>query len=231
MRIDSLALWILLLLFSGLALVSLSMALGWTPFRHETRLIVDVASEANVWTWANVVVLLTAGYTHLLAAYFRWRLGKPAVLSWIMTALILFALSLDDLAGIHERLEYWGRALGGGTGLTRFAWIIPGSAIALVIIGLFGLMIVRTDGRARRFLTVGLSSFFLGAIGMEAFGGHILTLEGNGYLYRLTYHFEEMLEAIGASLLLCAGLADLPAPARKSGFYLRPAPVDGGQPI
>ena len=70
-------------------------------------------------------------------------------------------------------------------------------------------------GRPRRLGIAGLAMFFLGAIGMEMLSGLVLEESGSGLGYLVAYHVEELLEAIGASLLLGAGLAELPVEMRS----------------
>ncbi|MEO3385568.1 hypothetical protein [Mesorhizobium sp. CAU 1741] len=203
--------------FACLVLLSLSMALAWTPVPHEVRLVFDVASEANVWTWANVSVLSLAAYAYLYAAYVRWTSFIPGAIAWLLLGAVLLALSLDDLAGFHEKLGALGTAFGGGSGLTHFAWIIPGSVIALAVLGLCGVALLRIAGRPRRLLAIAAISFFAGAIGLEAVGGSIYAAQGYNTLYVTTYHVEELMEAAGATVFLCAGLADLPLANRSLG--------------
>lgn len=197
--------------------LSLAMGLGILPVARETRVMFDVASEANVWTWLSVAVLTTAGYTHLLAAFIRWRERRPLVPVWVMTAATILAMSLDDLATFHERLEPVGEAMGGGDGLFHFSWVVPGMAISLAILMAFTIAVAKLDGYARNYLAGGIGLFFLGAIGLELAGGHVLDAHGYGVTYVLLNHLEEGLEALGSTFLLAAGIADLPRPMRDAG--------------
>lgn len=200
----------------GLAAISFAMGISWIAVSHESRLLWDVASEANLWTWFSVAVLISAAYGHLIAALICWLDERGSALLWVATALCLALMSMDDAASLHERLlAPLGYLLGGGSGLTLFAWIIPGSVVALVIIVVFARMLVHVTGRPRRLGIAGLAMFFLGAIGMEMLSGLVLEESGSGLGYLVAYHVEELLEAIGASLLLGAGLAELPVEMRS----------------
>lgn len=196
--------------------VSLAMGLGILPVAHETRVLFDVASEANVWTWLSVAVLLTAGYTHLIAAFVRWRERRPLALVWVITAATILAMSLDDLAAFHERLEPLGESMGGGSGFLHFSWLVPGMAIGLVILMVFAMAVMKLHGHARNYLAAGIGLFFLGAIGLELGSGYVLDAHGYGVAYVLLNHLEEGLEALGATFLLAAGIADLPRPMRDA---------------
>lgn len=230
--IDIAAFALVMLGFAALAFASLVAISGFVPPMRLLLKFFDVASEANLWTWANVAVLLSAAHVHLLAAYARWWRHAPGVAGWALTALLMAGLSLDDLAGLHERLEPLGEALGGGSGLTHFAWLVPGSAIALATLALFAVLVRNVEGRARLYLLAGILVFFAGAVGMEAVGGYALSQLGSGVnvTYVLLFHVEEMLEATGAALLLSAGLADLPEPFRRLSALLDRPPSAGADP-
>jgi len=168
----------------------------------------DVATEGNIWTWANVVVLFVSAQTHACAGYFRWRRRKLGVVSCLVIAMILLGLSIDDLTALHEKLEAIGRSMGGGSGLTHFAWVVPGVVIAAGVVATFVFMAASIEATPRRYLLTGVIIFFSGAIGLEAVSGLVLDGVGVGAAYVLVFHVEEMLEAIGASLFVCAGVAD-----------------------
>ncbi len=190
-------------LLSGLSLLAFSRLLPW--MRAELKLF-DVASEANLWTWANVAVLVSAANIHLACAFVQRRRGRALSLGWVTSGGLLLALSLDDLVGIHERMDVVGRSLGGGHGFFHFAWVVPGAAIAAIAGWLFLRLILQLVGWPRICLASGVSLFFFGAIALEAVSGWIFTLDGPSVQYVIAFHIEEMAEAIGASLMLCAGI-------------------------
>ncbi|WP_099865286.1 hypothetical protein [Pararhizobium haloflavum] len=206
--------------FVLIGLPSLTMGLGLTPVAQGTRVLFDAASEANIWTWYSVTVLTGAGYTHLIAAYTRWHRRRRDVGIWLTMSVIIFAMSLDDFAGIHERLEPVGEQLGGGEGALHFAWVVPGLLIAAVITLAFFFAWRRLPALPRTYLALGIGLFFAGAIGLELIGGYVLDTSGYGVSYVLLYHLEEGLEALGSTLLLAAGIADLPEGRRDMAWLL-----------
>lgn len=194
------------ILLASLSLLAFSRAIPW--MRAELKLF-DVASEANLWTWANVAVLVSAANVQLACAFLARHGNRSLYYGWLASSALLLALSLDDLVGLHERLEAVGYLLGGGSGLLHFAWVIPGLGIAAAAGLVFLRLIMQLRGWPRVWLTSGASLFFFGAIALEASSGWVFTLYGPSAQYVLTFHIEEMAEAIGASLMLCAGLPHL----------------------
>lgn len=219
-RIDVVVVWLGASVFLLLTAVSLVAFSGLIPFLRNLIIFFDVASEANLWTWANVIALAGASYAHFCAAYSRWWHRRPAVAGWLITATILAAMSLDDLASLHERLEPIGRTMGGGSGFLHFSWIVPGALLGVLVVVFFINLARTVDTRTCTLLIIGVGCFFSGAVGMEAIGGYVLSTQGHNRLYVLLFHVEEFLEAIGAIFLLSAALADLPLRDPTLNFFL-----------
>ncbi len=199
---------VLAIVFLLLSCVSLLAFSRLIPWMRDNLTFFDVASEGNLWTWANVAVLVSAANAHLACALFYRERDRSNFQGWLASSVILLALSLDDLVSLHERLENIGKLAGGGTGLLHFAWIIPGAFIAALIAVLFLALIVRLRGWPKFYLAAGVGLFFFGAIVLESISGLIFTHYGPSAAYVLAFHVEEMIEAVGASLMLCGGLSE-----------------------
>jgi len=160
----------------------------------------DVGSERSLWTWTNVVVLAFAATAHICAAWLRKLRDLPHVGFWLLTSALVAALSIDDLAQLHEQLEPLGRSLDSGNLLPHFPWLIPGAAIAAAIIALFLVAIRKAEPVPRRLLVLATLSFFGGAIGLELANAYVLEAVGGIHAaYIVTMHVEELLEALGAT--------------------------------
>lgn len=183
----------------------------WAPelAAHDSpvRLYFDLASEANLWTWFNVAVLVTAAVMHLATGFFaRASGGKPAG-AWLVSGIVLVGLSIDDLTSLHERLQPLGVDLGGGAGLTYAAWLVPGLAFAAVVVGATSVLAVKLSARPRWYLVAGLGLFLGGAFVLEAVGNAVLESVGPSTRYAVLLIAEELAEAVGAILLLAAACA------------------------
>ena len=170
------------------------------------RQLLDVAGEANLPTWYAVSVLAVAASLHLLVAHLAYRAGLRVWRLWTVSAGVLAALSLDDAASLHERLDGLGRQLGAQE--YAFAWVVPGSAVALAVVGTMTLLMIRVDRCVRRDLACGLGLFLGAAVGLEAVNGALLA-EGTSRLYVGLTHIEELTEMIGAIVIFRAGLRAL----------------------
>ncbi|ABD54944.1 hypothetical protein Jann_2027 [Jannaschia sp. CCS1] len=190
------------------AIISLIIQFRWIIIPRDYLYLVDVASEVNFWTWLNVTYMLFAAQVLALSAWLRSRKKLPAVgLGFASLALVL--LSMDDFMSFHERLGPLGVELGGGDGFFKFAWVIPGSIAALIILMVFLNAARSTEPSVRRDTLTGVALLFGGAIGVEMVSGAVLAEIGYRRLYILLYHFEEILEAVGIVFIARAGLRDI----------------------
>jgi|TARA_R100001440_G_scaffold11088_7_gene19900 succinate-acetate transporter protein len=180
----------------------------WVKISRGDIYMFDVAAEHNIWTWMNVVYMILAASAFYINARVRKQNGAVST-GWFLAAAGVFLLSLDDMIGIHERLEVLGRDMGGGNGFLHFAWIVPGMIAAAILLMVFALTIRSATASARRSFILGIVLFFGGAFGLEMLGGAVLSAYGHQSLYTILYHIEELFEAVGIVFILSAGLKDL----------------------
>ena len=210
--------------FLGLLwIISLFAMFGITVADTPQR-VWDTASEGNVWTWGNVLVLIVGGVLHLSRGAAAWRARRRGALAWSATGAALLALSLDDLAGFHEALGSLGQRLGGGEGMLHFAWVVPGAALAAGFCLLIGLSARSMGRRPALYLLTGAGTLVAGALGLEMLSGAYLSGGGSNVRYALIYHAEEAVEALGAALLLAAAPADLRGETARLGPWLTRTP-------
>ena len=208
---------------SAVALSAVSLVLlRVTPFavlREPSSQLVqllDVRSEQNLPTWFVVAVLAVAAVAHASVGWLSGVAGRPSS-PWFVTAALLALLSLDDAASLHERLEPVGRALGGGGGVTHFAWVVPGVLVAAVLAGVTARSVRRLPTPARASVAVGMGMVLAAAVLLEALGGLVLSTQGDGARYILVSHVEELVESLGAVVLLGAALVAVDVRATEGG--------------
>lgn len=193
----------------------------WAEPDSTVKQYFDVSREQNLPTWVNVAVLLLAAVAGALAAVLARMAGDRAALPWAGFAIVVAGLSLDDMTSLHERLDGFGRRLGGGSGLTYAAWVVPGLAFAAVVVVAVFLLVRRVDRSASRLLLLGLFCLLFGAFALESMGNAVLEQRGFSREYSLLLLAEETVETIGAWLLLAAPLAQMSV--RRAGDSLQVA--------
>lgn len=203
----------------------------WAPqWRHPDsmmRIYFDLAREQNLPTWVNVCIFTLAGAISCAVAALARAAYDRSAIPWAAFGLICLGLSLDDMTALHERLDPLGRALGGGSGLTFAAWILPGLLAAAVVALSVALLVRRTSGATRWLLAVGLGCLLVGAFGFEALGNAVLEREGFGRSYAWFVATEELLETLGAVLLLAGSVSGVRIDRTRDGVHLRYRAVSG----
>lgn len=204
--------------------------------------LLDVDFEQSVYTWLSTLLLAFASVIAFVLSAFQSDTGKKFKLQWRAVATILLLMSMDEMLSFHERLGGVVKGVISTSGMFTFAWVIPG-IFAVAVIGILFIPFLRSLPRAIALGIFGAGAVFVtGAIGMELFGGWLVSGAPVGTgpylspLYRFATSVEEGLEALGViilirTLLLQASLyapeifksseASTLAPALKPHFEVR----------
>lgn len=222
-------LMILLAVGGLLTAVSLgSVVFGGAAFQvgAEGHRLVNVGAEANIPTWWSSMLLAAGGVGYLVTALLGRRSARQAstlgaapsrsrtfTLGCVGVGALLLAMSLDELASIHELLAHAVAALRPGT--PGFRWLLLGIPIGLAAL-VFAVFVTRAmPPLTRRTFLAGLALFFVGALGLEAVGSVLAERDAYGTpLGTLVYHAEELAEMWGAALMAISPLP-LAAPSRE----------------
>lgn len=140
----------------------------------------NFATEVNIPTFFNTILLFMAGQSFLLLG--GNEDGKPHIKSyWFVLAAIFFFLSMDEYAMIHEWFSSGiPRKLGvGGSGIFKFAWIIP-YGILVIGFGIYSLKVLFSLERShlRSYIFSG-GLYLAGVIVMEMLGGKFVEMNDN----------------------------------------------------
>ncbi|AVZ39449.1 MULTISPECIES: hypothetical protein [unclassified Dietzia] len=165
----------------------------WTAF--------DIGSEGNVAVWFASTMWLLVGALAAMAALTSDRFRT----SWWVFAAVAVIASADEAAQLHERLFYFGDRLAPTLpGDLHYSWVIPGTAIALVVAAL----LIRLVLALRTRVTVGLIGsavvFLLGALVIESISGIVERVQGMSDLYVAIMYVEETFELIGVAWAVIA---------------------------
>lgn len=179
-----------------------------------SELLFYLDTEGNFPVWVASLGLFCAGALAALAAAGR-RPDRTERGHWIVVALGLTLMSVDELAQYHEHLTEpvanWLAAAGFGSGgLLTNAWIVP-AALLLPLVAVFFVPFLRELERdTRRRLLLAALVFLAGAMGMDAVSGREFDRSGGfSVLLVVLASIEEVLELLGTGLLLWALLGYL----------------------
>lgn len=187
--------------------------IDWAPLTKESDIIQLFAFdyERNLPTWYQGMSLAICGVLLLLIGMgHRKQKQKRFSRYWISLAVIFFGLSFDEMVSIHEQWIVPVRSLLGiSGGLLYFAWVIPATAL-LVLLAITLIPFLRSLPTSTRlqFLIAGMI-FIAGTIGMEVVSGAYVSGgdRGDTIQYQMLTTVEELLEMIGIVLFLRAVLA------------------------
>lgn len=165
----------------------------------------SLSQEANVPTWYSSMLLFSCSLALLsVAAQEEQGAGARWRFHWRGLALAFAAISMDEVAGFHERINSSAHI----GGIFYYAWVIPFGA-AVVVIGVLCLPFLAALPRVTRLRFVLAGGLYVGgALGVELGLGAWASEHGPMNLtYRLIDAVEEAGEIAGASLFLWAVLS------------------------
>ena len=214
-------------------LVAASLLARWLAWRRELAQpgiappdwvqFLDVNGEANLPTWFSVVLLASTALTALVlgAAHL---LGNPRGDRFgLALGVVLLGLSLDELAGIHERLGGLGNRLLAGEYL-HFTWVVPGAVVAAVLAVALVRGSTSLPARSRRLILLGFAVYVLGALVLETLSGLVLEEWGDRAGYLLVTAAEEFCEMLGVVVVLGGLVRAVELVRDGRAWVLHPAP-------
>lgn len=186
--------------------------------------IFDVDAETSIPNWYSAVALaVSAALLAATAAASRARKQTRDLPAWTALTLIFTFLSLDEIAGIHERVGRRLHYLLHLDGFFRFAWVVPALVLVALVGATFLPFLSRLPARRRRqFVAAGLI-FVGGAVGMEMIGAKVYTAAGENLTlaFVVCYHLEEFMEMLGIVLFNAALIEHLAELLGAGGLRLR----------
>lgn len=182
----------------AMAVMELEFALGVVP-------LFNLDGEQNLPTLFSGLLLYFAAL--LAYAISRWSAAhrEPARRrGWLGVALTLAFLATDELAGIHEALNFILLDRLETDGALAWPWVIPYALLALVVGVYFLRFFLGFDAIYRRLLIVAGGLYAGSAIGFEMLEALVAPAEGETltFTYAILYTLEENGEMLG-TLIAC----------------------------
>lgn len=157
----------------------------------------DVGAESNLPSWFSSFELLLAAVVLAAIAAAKRRLHDAFAAHWTLLAVVFFAMSVDEVAGIHEIFVEPLRDASKLDGALRYAWAIPGAILAVVFAALALRLLASLPARTRdAFVAAGIL-FVGGAVGVEMLSGAWAAVHGEENLgYSAIVILEEAMEML-----------------------------------
>ena len=159
---------------------------------------IDVDVEGNFPNWFSSTGLL-------VCSFLLWKTAcgaKDWRIHWKLLAGIFLYLSIDEEAGIHDRISEPLREMIHPTGFFYFAWVIPAAVLLVLFAVFFFKFWTALPLRIRLWMMAAGVVYVGGAFFMEMLGGELHAIRSSS---RITYEFiitiEEYMEMIGIGLM------------------------------
>ena len=207
----------------GIVSILLLLSLGFylyqdmveADFTARALEVFDVGRENSLPTWISSFNLLVSSVL-LLFIYLEKRDDSQSwTRYWLILCLLFLVLSIDEVAGLHERSSglRWiiGPLVPPDSPLAPFwdinRWVFYGAIFAgLALISFIPFLLMLPPRIARRFLLAG-SVFVGGAVGMEFAGVWMIQADVaqiGDLIYNIRRIFEEGMEMYGIVIFNCA---------------------------
>lgn len=177
---------------------------GTEHFTEYVRLF-NISGEANVAAWFSSFTLAICAALLLGIALANKKVGASYTGHWMGLAAGFLYMSVDETAQIHEILIVPVRTALNTSGIFRYAWVIPGIAIVLVVAALYFPFLLRLPSRTRGLFLLAGALYLSGALGMELVSGYVAEYMGDQVIVRgLVATLEEILEHAGVIVFIYA---------------------------
>lgn len=167
--------------------------------------VFDIGGEANIPTWWNVALLLMVAVAALGASFVGPAPAHGVRRSWWVVAAAATYASIDEAAGLHERLA--GPVGDLDIDVPTYGWLLPG-----VVVASAGAVVLVVAGRrlpqpAAGRLGLALASYGGAAVGIEAINGWVRRRGEGSLLYSAGTVSEESIE-MGACVYAVMAIVD-----------------------
>ncbi|MCC6318715.1 MAG: hypothetical protein IT361_13625 [Gemmatimonadaceae bacterium] len=176
------------------------------PFAKINRLV-DLDDEANLPSWYSSMQWAVVAGLLAFVAYRQRKRGAASAIPLAITSAIFMALSLDEIAQVHEKLSIGvSGKVGQGQGEFKTLWLPALGIPVLIVIGVAArrakAAFDAVPGALQAF-GIGLLVFALGAFGIEP----VVSLGIHAKLGPAFVWLEETMEMLGVTFILWGAFA------------------------
>ena len=163
----------------------------------------DVNAEANFPTMYSVSMAIAASFLLFVIAYFKNKARDGYRFHWVVLALFLLYVSVDDASVIHEKVSKYLKGLTDLGGWFQYKWVIVGLAIIAILGVSFFRFWLNLDNKYKILFLLSAGLFFGGAMGVEMVGGRWANAYGSrNFTYILFTTLEQGMQYSGLMTLV-----------------------------
>lgn len=198
----------LLLLCIALGLTVISFAASLTQLFWDTTLRgittrLLVGNDSSVPTWFASFLLFISTLLLAFITLVKKKYGGSYVNHWGFLSLLLFYISVDEVATIRETVSNAVKPMVSVTGFFYYIWVIVAIPFIILVALAYAKFFTHLPKKVRTLLAMGGGGYVLGAIGLEMFAAALHSTQGTqNLLYHLATTLEEFLEMAGVILVI-----------------------------
>lgn len=208
-------LFALLIILVAVSLLTQALIHIWgfnLPWQLVTLL--DLDSEQNLPSWfASTLFLINA----VCCAVLYQLEAKRRKIYWLVLSCLLLIMAADEAASLHERTSEPINLLLNSPLFFPHSWVLIGLIIVALAVIYLRRFFLSLPIVAKGHMSIGVTLFFLGALGIETVGGWYSQHYGYNFSYALLVTIEEGLELLGLTFFLSGLLSYLD---RKKGLIV-----------
>jgi len=169
----------------------------------------DLGHEPSIPAYFSALLILASAVMLAFLAQTDQHPQRPHRLNWAFLAVVMLALSIDEVVMFHEMGNAMMQMTAMGDWL-YFAWVIPGGCVALVVALINVRFLLRLPRRTGKLMILAGAVFVAGAVGMELVASVIFSAAEDEIAAQATLSHiasqsvEELLEMIGTGIFLFA---------------------------
>src|SRR5690606_298388 len=137
---------------------------GLLPLLHVDR-------EGNLAAWLSTITLMASGAVAWAVAENPGPMMRASTIAWRITALVLFAMSIDEAAQLHEWVGGRVQPFLPSWGPLYFGWVAVGALVVFGTLPFFVRFVRSLPRRTRLQVSTAAILFFSGALGGEIVAG------------------------------------------------------------
>ena len=165
--------------------------------------LLHVGTDVSIPTWYSSFALLLCAFLLLIIGKAKNSVRALYSRHWTALGWIFLALSVDEVAGIHETIGRNVRSVVTLSGVLNYHWVVVGIPFVLVLAVAYLRFLFHLPVKTRNLFVISAVLFVAGALGMEMYNARYDYLHGFDNLHYWTMTgFEEFLEKLGVVVFI-----------------------------
>ena len=175
-------------------------------FRRLDRLIgfFNVGNDSSIPTWYSSFTILVCAILLMAIAMVKGKTKDPFFRHWAILSIIFTAISIDEVAMIHENLSDL-ISLPVDSGFFYYSWVILGIPATIIFVVAYWKFVNHLPRQIKYLFLFSGAIFIIGGLGIEMISAYYDSLyQTSNFTYNWIMIAEEFLEMLGIVIFIYA---------------------------